>query len=126
MRTDAFMLMLDVAFSLLPFLTAEARALMAGNADGREKGSPAGSDSAAGARKKDPATEGDGAVADAQRKGSAIEGDGAVVGAQEERLSFRGRVRAVFGRCKVALLRLFRESFSYVDALAETFVAREA
>ena len=108
LRTEAFMLMLDVAFSLLPFLMAEARALMAGDADGQGKGPSAG----------------DGDGLDRKGKGSATEGDGVVVGTQEERLSFRGRARAALDRCKAVLLRLFRESFSYVDALAETFVAK--
>ena len=111
LRTEAFMLMLDVAFSLLPFLAAEARALMRSDgAGGREKGSQAGDEDAFGRKRATPATE----------------GDGAVVGAQEERLSFRKRAQAALDRCKEVLLRLFRESFSYVDALAETFVAREA
>ena len=111
LRTEAFMLMLDVAFSLLPFLMAEARALMDGDGvDGREKGSPAGDEGMAGA----------------QLEGSAMEGKGAVVGAQEERLSFRRRAQAALDRCKAVFLRLFNESFSYVDALAEAFVAREA
>lgn len=111
LRADAFMLMLDVAFSLLPFLTAEARVLWDGEAaDGREKGSLAGDED----------------VADAQGKGPATEGDGAVVGSQRKLLSFRKRAQAALDRCKAVLLRLFKESFSYVDALAEAFVAREA
>ena len=110
-RTDAFMLMLDVAFSLLPFLTAEARVVMADKAaDGREKGSSADDEDAAGAQGKD----------------SAMEGDGAVAGSQRKLLSFRKRAQAALDRCKAVFLRLFSESFSYVDALAEAFVAREA
>ncbi len=126
LRTDAFMLMLDVAFSLLPFLMAEARVLMRGDADEREEGSSAGDGDALGRKGEGSATEGGGAVAGAQGKGSATEGDGVVVGTQEERLSFRGRARAALDRCKAVFLRLFSESFSYVDTLAEAFVAREA
>ena len=110
-RTDAFMLMLDVAFSLLPFLTAEARVLLDGEAaDGREKGSSARDEDASAAQGKDSATG----------------GDGAVIGSQRKSLSFRKRAKAALDRCRAALLRLFRESFSYVDALAEAFVTREA
>ena len=123
-RTDVFMLMLDVAFSLLPFLMAEARVLMAGDVDGQGKGPSAGDGDGLDRKGEGSATEGGGAVAGAQGKGSATEGDGVVVGTQEERLSFRGRARAALDRCKAVLLRLFRESFSYVDALAETFVAK--
>ena len=124
LRTEAFMLMLDVAFSLLPFLMAEARVLMAGDVDGQGKGPSAGDGDGLDRKGEGSATEGGGAVAGAQGKGSATEGDGVVVGTQEERLSFRGRARAALDRCKAVLLRLFRESFSYVDALAETFVAK--
>ncbi len=123
-RTDAFMLMLDVAFSLLPFLMAEARVLMAGDVDGQGKGPSTGDGDALDRKGEGSATEGEGAAAGAQGKGSTTEGDGVVVGTQEERLSFRGRARAALDRCKAVLLRLFRESFSYVDALAETFVAK--
>lgn len=125
-RTDAFMLMLDVVFSLLPFLTAEARVLMRGDADEREKGSSAGDKGTADVPGKDSVTEGEGAAAAAQGKGPAMEGDGAVVGSQRKSLSFRKRAQAALDRCKAVLLRLFRESFSYVDALAEAFVTREA
>ncbi len=76
LRTEAFMLMLDVAFSLLPFLTAEARVLM--------------------------------------------RGDAAPIG-REKALSFRVRPQAAFDKCKDVLLRLFRESLGYVDALAKAF-----
>ena len=124
LRTEAFMLMLDVAFSLLPFLMAEARVLMAGDVDGQGKGPSAGDGDALDRKGEGSVTEGGGAVAGSQRKGSATEGDGVVVGTQKERLSFRGRAWAALDRCKAVLLRLFRESFSYVDALAETFVAK--
>ena len=108
-RTDAFMLMLDVAFSLLPFLTAEARVLMAGKADDeREKGSLAGDEDAAAA----------------QGKNSALKGDGAVAGSQRKLLSFRKRAQAALDRCNIVLLRLSRESFDYVDALAKAFVEK--
>lgn len=111
-RTDAFMVMLDVAFSLLPFLTAEAHVLMCGDAApiGQGKDSSAGDGGAAGAR----------------GRGSAPEGEGAAAGARGKPLPFRSRVRAVFDRCNVVLLRLFRESFDYVDTLAEALVAKEA
>lgn len=109
-RTDAFMVMLDVAFSLLPFLTAEARVLMRGDPDEREEGSSAG----------------DGDALGRKGEGSATESDGAVAGARGKPLPFRGRVQAALDRCNVVLLRLFRESFGYVDAFAETFVVRGA
>ena len=109
-RTDAFMLMLDVAFSLLPFLMAEARVLMRGDADEREEGSSAG----------------DGDALGRKGEGSATEGEGAAAGSQRKLLSFRKRAQAALDRCKAVFLRLFSESFSYVDTLAEAFVAREA
>ena len=109
-RTDAFMLMLDVAFSLLPFLTAEARVLMHGDADERGEGSSAG----------------DGDALGRKGEGSATESDGAAAGARGRPPSFRSRVQAALDRCNVVLLHLFRESFGYVDTLAEMFVARGA
>lgn len=117
LRTDAFMLMLDVAFSLLPFLTAETRALMDGDGapSRREKGSAAGSDGAAA-----DVNEGTG--------DNPLASDGAMAYGDENAnkpLSFRKRAQAALDRCKDVLLRLFRESFSYVDALAETFLAKE-
>ena len=108
LRTDAFMLMLDVAFSLLPFLTAEARVLMRGDADGREDGSFAG----------------DGDALGRKGEGSATEGEGAAAAARGKPLPFRSRVQAALDRCNAVLLRLFRESFSYVDALAKAFVEK--
>ena len=117
LRTDAFMLMLDVAFSLLPFLTAEARALMDGDEapSRREKGSAAGSDGAAA-----DVNEGTG--------DNPLASDGAMAYGDENAnkpLSFRKRAQAALDRCKEVLLRLFRESFSYVGTLAETFLAKE-
>ena len=105
---DAFMLMLDVAFSLLPFLTAEARVLMCGDADGREDGSFAG----------------DGDALGRKGEGSATEGEGAAAAARGKPLPFRSRVQAALDRCNAVLLRLFRESFSYVDALVKAFVEK--
>lgn len=115
-RTDAFMLMLDVAFSLLPFLTAEARALMDSDdvPSRREKGSTAGSDGATA-----DVSEGTGDNPLASDGATAYGGENA-----NKPLSFRKRAQASLDRCKEVLLRLFRESFSYVDALAETFVAK--
>ena len=118
LRTDAFMLMLDVAFSLLPFLTAEARALVDG-------------DDAPSRREKSSAVGSDGVAADVNEGagGNPLASDGVTAYGDENAnkpLSSRRRAQAALDRCKAALLRLFRESFSYVDALAETFVAREA
>ena len=81
---------------------------MAGDVDGQGKGPSAG----------------DGDALDRKGEGSATEGEGAAAAARGKQLPFRSRVQAALDRCNAVLLRLFRESFSYVDALAETFVAK--